>query len=109
MLCWRWALPDWRVEPSMNINLTGKRALVTGASRGIGQAIARRLAESGAHVVLAARSIDQVNQIAAAIKNEGFSAEGFEIDIAADNVRERVRLILDAHPPIAILVNNAAI
>ncbi len=93
----------------MNINLTGKRALVTGASRGIGQAIARRLAESGAHVVLAARSIDQVNQIAAAIKNEGFSAEGFELDIAADNVRERVRLILDAHPSIDILVNNAGI
>src|SRR5260370_672103 len=93
----------------MNVNLTGKRALVTGASRGIGEAIARRLAESGAHVILAARGIDQVNQVAAAIKNEGFSAEGFELDITADNVRERVRLVLDAHPSIDILVNNAGI
>src|SRR5260370_21006500 len=93
----------------MNVNLTGKRALVTGAARGIGEGIARRRAESGAHVILAARGIDQVNQVAAAIKNEGFSAEGFELDITADNVRERVRLVLDAHPSIDILVNNAGI
>jgi 3-oxoacyl-[acyl-carrier protein] reductase len=93
----------------MKIDLSGKRALVTGASRGIGEAIARRLAESGAHVVLAARGIDQVNQIAAAIRNEGFSAEGFELDITADNVRERVRLVLETNPSIDILVNNAGI
>jgi 3-oxoacyl-[acyl-carrier protein] reductase len=42
----------------MKIDLTGKTALVTGASRGIGEAIARRLGEAGAHVLCAARSAD---------------------------------------------------
>jgi 3-oxoacyl-[acyl-carrier protein] reductase len=89
----------------MNIDLTGKRALVTGASRGIGEAIARRLAETGAHVVLAARSKARVEEIASEI---GANAEAFELDIAAADVRERLKVLLDRHP-IDILVNNAGV
>ncbi|HEY0144130.1 MAG TPA: 3-oxoacyl-[acyl-carrier-protein] reductase [Thermoanaerobaculia bacterium] len=88
----------------MKIDLTGKTALVTGASRGIGEAIARRLGETGAHVLVAARSVDRVNQIAGEIGN----ATGVELDIAAADVREKVSALLKARP-IDILVNNAGI
>ena len=88
----------------MKIDLTGKTALVTGASRGIGEAIARRLGETGAHVLCAARSVDRVNQIAGEIGN----ATGVELDISAADVRERVSALLKERP-IDILVNNAGI
>jgi len=88
----------------MKIDLTGKTALVTGASRGIGEAIARRLGETGAHVLCAARSVDRVNQIASEIGN----ATGVELDIASPDVRERVVAILKERS-IDILVNNAGI
>ena len=88
----------------MRIDLTGKTALVTGASRGIGEAIARRLGETGAHVLVAARSLDRVNAIAAEIGN----ATGVELDIAADDVRDRIGALLKERP-IDILINNAGI
>ena len=88
----------------MKIDLTGKTALVTGASRGIGEAIARRLGEAGAHVLVAARSADRVNQIAGEIGN----ATGVELDISAADVREKVGAILKERS-IDILVNNAGI
>jgi 3-oxoacyl-[acyl-carrier protein] reductase len=88
----------------MKIDLTGKTALVTGASRGIGEAIARRLGEAGAHVLVAARSLDRVNQLASEIGN----ATGVELDIASADVRERISALLKERP-IDILVNNAGI
>ncbi len=88
----------------MKIDLTGKTALVTGASRGIGEAIARRLGETGAHVLVAARSVDQVTRIATEIGN----ATGVELDISGADVRERVAALLKERP-IDILVNNAGI
>ena len=88
----------------MKIDLTGKTALVTGASRGIGEAIARRLGETGAHVLCAARSADRVKQIAAEIGN----ATGVELDIAGSDVRDRVKKLLEERS-IDILVNNAGI
>jgi 3-oxoacyl-[acyl-carrier protein] reductase len=92
----------------MNIDLSGKTALVTGASRGIGEAIARRLAQSGAHVLCAARSAQRVNELAAEITAAGGRATGVELDITADNVRQKI-VELIAQQPIEILVNNAGI
>jgi 3-oxoacyl-[acyl-carrier protein] reductase len=87
----------------MRIDLSGKTALVTGASRGIGEAIARRLAETGAHVIVAARSLDRVQQVATEI---GGSA--LELDITHADVRERIKGVLE-QKPIDILVNNAGV
>jgi len=92
----------------MKIDLTGKNALVTGASRGIGEAIARRLAESGAHVLVAARSLADVNRIASEINAAGGSASAVQLDITAANVRELVKSLLEERS-IDILVNNAGI
>jgi 3-oxoacyl-[acyl-carrier protein] reductase len=92
----------------MKIDLTGKTALVTGASRGIGATIALRLAETGAHVLCAARSAAAVNDVAKNIVDNGGLATGVELDITAADVRDRVKALLDAQP-IDILVNNAGI
>ncbi|MGZ5493941.1 MAG: 3-oxoacyl-[acyl-carrier-protein] reductase [Thermoanaerobaculia bacterium] len=86
------------------MDLSGKTALVTGASRGIGEAIARRIGETGAHVLCAARSLDRVQQVAKEIGN----ATAVELDIAAPDVRDRVKRLLDERG-IDILVNNAGI
>jgi 3-oxoacyl-[acyl-carrier protein] reductase len=88
----------------MNIDLNGKTALVTGASRGIGESIARRLGESGAHVLCAARSAESVNKLAAEIGN----ATGVELDITAPDVRDRIAALLKERS-IDILVNNAGV
>ena len=92
----------------MKTDLTGKTALVTGASRGIGATIALRLAETGAHVLCAARSAVAVNEVAKNIVDNGGLATGVELDITADNVRERIKALLEEQP-IDILVNNAGI
>jgi 3-oxoacyl-[acyl-carrier protein] reductase len=87
----------------MRIDLSGKTALVTGASRGIGEAIARRLAETGAHVVVAARSLDRVHQIASEI-----NGSALQLDIAGADVREKIKGVLEERS-IDILVNNAGV
>lgn len=88
----------------MKIDLSGRTALVTGASRGIGEAIARGLGAAGAHVFCAARSMDRVQEIAGQIGN----ATGVELDISAPDVRERIKALLEQRP-IDILVNNAGV
>ncbi|HXH40726.1 MAG TPA: 3-oxoacyl-[acyl-carrier-protein] reductase [Thermoanaerobaculia bacterium] len=92
----------------MKIDLTGRTALVTGASRGIGEAIASRLGETGAHVVCAARSLDQVERVAAAIVAGGGKASAVQLDITGSEVRDRMKAIIEQQA-IDILVNNAGI
>jgi 3-oxoacyl-[acyl-carrier protein] reductase len=93
----------------MKIDLTGKTALVTGASRGIGEAIARRLGEAGARVLCAARGLDRVETVAAAIREAGGNAEAVELDITGADVRDRVKALIEKHEKIDILVNNAGV
>jgi len=92
----------------MRIDLNGRTALVTGASRGIGEAIARRLAEAGANVLCAARSVDAVTRVASEIAAAGGTATAVELDITAADVRDRVKALMESQP-IEILVNNAGI
>ncbi len=60
--------------------LSGKRALVAGASRGIGLAIARQIAEAGAHTILASRSLSTLETLAASMREHGLSAEALAMD-----------------------------
>lgn len=90
--------------------LTGKTALVTGASRGIGAAIARKLCEAGANVVLCSRSSEAVAQIADTLKNEGYTAIYKAADISQKaNVEVLIKMVLDRFSQLDILVNNAGI
>jgi NAD(P)-dependent dehydrogenase (short-subunit alcohol dehydrogenase family) len=61
--------------------LDGRRALVTGAGRGIGLACAAALAQAGAHVVLVARTTSEVEEVAQAIRRDGGTAEAITLDI----------------------------
>ncbi len=93
----------------MKIDLTGKVALVTGASRGIGEAIAKRLGETGATVLCAARSAARVEEVAAAIVAAGGSAKAVELDIVGADLRDRIKALLEENERIDILVNNAGV
>ena len=85
-------------------SLAGKTALVAGASRGIGLAIAQGLAEAGAHTVLAARSMEKLEEHAAALKGKGYSASAVRMDMADSKSIDNAVAGLDA---IDILVNVA--
>jgi 3-oxoacyl-[acyl-carrier protein] reductase len=90
-------------------DLSGKVALVTGASRGIGQGISTMLAARGAHVVAAARS-NHADATVAAIKERGGAAEVASVDVGdRGGVEQMIAATLERHGRIDILVNNAGI
>jgi NAD(P)-dependent dehydrogenase (short-subunit alcohol dehydrogenase family) len=90
----------------ISCDLRGRVALVTGASAGLGRHIAGLLASCGAHVVVAARRRDLVEDVALRIRTSGGSASAQELDVAsAASVEQAVRMAGE----IDILVNNAGI
>ncbi len=90
--------------------LDGRTALVTGASQGIGEAIARRLAAQGARVVLAARGMEKLETVAAAIAAEGGEAHALQLDLAdAAGIADRLKTLPEKWGEIEVLVNNAGV
>jgi 3-oxoacyl-[acyl-carrier protein] reductase len=91
------------------MNLSGRIAIVTGASRGIGRAIARQLAARGAHVVAGARG-DHARAVAEEIGASGGRAEAAALDVTEAGAADAfVAATLERHGRIDILVNNAGI
>lgn len=90
--------------------LTGRIALITGASQGIGRACALALAESGAHIALAARNQEKLAAVAKEIEDKGGQAGAFAMDVSnEDSVKAAVKSALERFGKIDILVNNAGI
>ncbi len=91
----------------MDLRLTGKRALVTGASQGIGEGVARTLAAEGVHLHLTARSADRLEQIRREIADEhGVEVTVHALDITVPGVCEQ--LVREAGD-VDILINNAGV
>ncbi len=90
-------------------SLSGRTALVTGASRGIGESIAKLLAAHGAHVICSSRKLDGCETVAAAIREAGGSAEARAVHIGDPAAIEALFTALDAEGrSVSLLVNNAA-
>ena len=90
-------------------DLSGKIALVTGASRGIGQAIAELLAQHGAHVIISSRKAESCQMVVDNIINAGGSAEAMACHIGEMAQIEAIFAQIEAkHSRLDILVNNAA-
>jgi NAD(P)-dependent dehydrogenase (short-subunit alcohol dehydrogenase family) len=90
----------------MSASLTGRTALVTGSTDGIGAAIARTLADAGAHVVVSGRDTARGEKVVAGIAERGGSATFVRVDLAGGG--PAVRALAEAAGPVDILVNNAA-
>lgn len=85
-----------------------RAALVTGATSGIGHAVAGLLAEQGKSVFICARSADQVEAAVGQFRDKGLEVQGTACDVRdAEQVRALVRAAADQYGPIGVLVNNA--
>ncbi|WP_076536692.1 SDR family oxidoreductase [Shewanella sp. UCD-KL21] len=90
-------------------DLTGKVALVTGASRGIGESIAKLLGQYGAHVIVSSRKLDACNKVVDDIVTAGGSAEAIACHIGEmEQIDSLFATITQKHGKLDILVNNAA-
>jgi NAD(P)-dependent dehydrogenase (short-subunit alcohol dehydrogenase family) len=87
-----------------SLRLDGKRALVTGAGRGIGVACAAALAEAGAHVTLLSRTLSEIEAVADAITAAGGKASSLVADVTDAG---RIAALIAEAPPFDILLNNA--
>jgi 3-oxoacyl-[acyl-carrier protein] reductase len=92
------------------MTLSGRVALVTGASQGIGRACAIRLAEAGATVALAARSQEKLDQVAQHILAAGGKAAAFPIDVSdEEQIKAVFKAVIAQFGKVDILINNAGV
>src|SRR5712671_2684138 len=90
--------------------LQGKSAIITGASKGLGKAMALALAESGARLALVSRNLEQLNETAAAARQQGADAEVFQADVTDEQqVRRLEKDVNERFGKVQILINNAGI
>ena len=93
----------------MDLQLKGKKAVITGGSRGIGRAIADTLADEGCDIAICARTEDGVNEAVEALKGKGVNAFGQAVDVGdGDALKAWVEASADALGGIDILVSNVS-
>jgi NAD(P)-dependent dehydrogenase (short-subunit alcohol dehydrogenase family) len=91
-------------------NLNGKVAVITGASKGLGKAMALALSASGASIALVSRDLEQLNGVKQAVESGGGKAQVFQADVSdEEQVRRLERDVMGTFDGIDILINNAGI
>jgi 3-oxoacyl-[acyl-carrier protein] reductase len=96
--------------PSLSADLSGQTALVTGASRGIGAAVAKLLAQNGAKVACVARSAEKLAETVEAIRQAGGQAEAISCNVTErESVENVVDGVVEKWEKLDILVNNAGV
>lgn len=105
----RLASPRRQTNPdALRRAVSGRKVLVTGASYGLGEAAARKLAAAGAHVLLTARTADRLKEVADSITAGGGHAVFYPADLADTAVAQDLsQNITAAHGPLDVIVNNA--
>ncbi len=93
-----------KLPQTPSFRLDGRRALITGGSKGLGLAASAALAAAGAHVTVCARSAAELNDAVAAIRSSGGNAEAMMLDV---NDTAAVQSAIAAAEPFHVLVNNA--
>ena len=92
------------------MSLEGRGVVVTGGGRGIGRAVARRLAENGAAVVVSARTTDEIESVAEELRADGLTAHAVRCDVADEaSVAAMAEEAIELLGSVDILVNNAGI
>ena len=95
---------------SYNIDLNGKSALVTGASSGLGAQFARSLAKAGARVLIAARRMDRLEELAKELQAQGAQVHCLSMDVLSlESIQQAVAQGIDLLGQIDILVNNSGV
>jgi 3-oxoacyl-[acyl-carrier protein] reductase len=91
-------------------NLSGKIAVITGASQGIGEVVAEKLSEAGAHVVCIARSTEKIKKLVEKINNNGLKASYISCDISkGKDFTDAITNIYSEFQSLDILINNAGV
>ncbi|MBV9104453.1 MAG: SDR family oxidoreductase [Verrucomicrobia bacterium] len=91
-------------------NLNGKVAVITGASKGLGKAMALALGAAGATIALASRNVEQLSEVKAAVENVGGNAQVFQANVLEEEqIRRLEHDIMKAFNGVNILINNAGI
>ena len=102
--------PVFEFNPATAFSLQGQTAIITGGARGIGAAVAKGMAQSGAHIALFDRDADAVHELAKQLSEQGFTAHGYMVDVTDEHsIEAAMQAVVERSGRIDCLFNNAGL